>query len=410
MPHLLRSSLLLSAVLLACALLPATGQAQTVVFEERFDDDSQFTFTTGTQGSDGDATNSDYAFVTDGSNVDKAYDGVTGSFFAAQDVDGFGGNGDVVVIEWTGIDISSASDPVFSALFGEVFDSPGDIDDTDFVKFEYRVDGGSYANLIAFENDGSQFNSNFFEDTDFDGVGDGRTITSSSPAAMEFFDASLPTGTTLDLRLTIHLDSGDEDIAIDDVVISDGVIPVELAAFDAAARGATAELTWTTASETNNSGFAVQHRTAGQGWSELGFVEGAGTTAEATTYRFETGTLDAGSHTFRLKQVDVDGTASFSSEETVQIAATQSVSLRGPNPVPRGQSTQLHVAVDTRQTVEATLYNVLGQQVRTLHRGSLAPGRPLATRVATDGLASGLYFVRVTGESFQHTQRLTVVR
>jgi hypothetical protein len=187
-------------------------------------------------------------------------------------------------------------------------------------------------------------------------------------------------------------------------------LPVELARFTAEADAATARLTWTTASETNNAGFEVQHRRGTQDWAQIGFVDGAGTTTEATTYRFETGVLEPGAHAFRLRQIDADGTASLSQEKTLQVVTAQSVVLRGPNPLRAGQSTRLRVTAQTRQSVEAALFNVLGQQVRVLHRGSVAPGRPLDARLSTDGLASGLYFVRVSGESFQSTRQFTVVR
>ena len=187
-------------------------------------------------------------------------------------------------------------------------------------------------------------------------------------------------------------------------------LPVELARFTVEADAATARLAWTTASETNNAGFEIQHRRGPQDWTQIGFVDGAGTTTEATTYRFETGVLEPGTHAFRLRQIDVDGTASLSQEKTLQVVTAQSVVLRGPNPLRAGQSTRLRVTAQTRQSVEAALFNVLGQQVRVLHRGSVAPGRPLDARLSTDGLASGLYFVRVSGESFQATRQFTVVR
>jgi len=187
-------------------------------------------------------------------------------------------------------------------------------------------------------------------------------------------------------------------------------LPVELARFAAEADAATARLTWTTASEVNNAGFEIQHRRGTQDWTQIGFVDGAGTTAEATTYRFETDVLEPGVHAFRLKQIDADGTASLSKEKSLRVVASRSIALRGPNPLRAGQSTRLQVTAQTRQSVEAALYNVLGQQVRVLHRGSVAPARPLEMAISTDGLASGLYFVRVAGESFQSTRQFTVVR
>lgn len=404
--------MVLSALCLAFAFtiaVPASGQ--TIIFEERFDDASQFTVATGVLEDDGAATgNGDYLVVTDGTEIDRTYAGVSGSFLAAQDIDGTPNGQSPSVIEWTGIDITGVSDPVFSALFGEVFDSPGDIDDSDFVKFEYQVDGGGYQNLIAFENDGSTFNSNFFEDTDFDGVGEGAELTTSD-GEMTFFEKSIDTGSTLDLRLTTALDSGDEDIAIDDVVISDGSIPVELAFFDAQLSGAQAQLQWETKSETNNAGFDVQHKApTASTFRSLGFVEGTGTTDTPQSYRFETAALDAGVHTFRLRQVDLDGTDAIHEAVTVEVRQNNLLRLSGPNPVRAGLATELTVQPTQSEDLTVTLYNVLGQRVETLHEGPVAANEVLRLTLNTNGFSSGMYLVRVSGATARATQRIAIVR
>jgi hypothetical protein len=151
---------------------------------------------------------------------------VTGSFLAAQDTDDsdIAGGAAPVQIEWSGIDISSLSDPIFTGLFGSALDGSGDIDDDDYIRVEYKVDGGTYQDLIAFENDGTSTNTTFQEDTDFDGDGEGTDISSAS-GAMESFRKSLPSGSTLDLRLTAHVDSGDEDFAVDDFVVKEAGSP-----------------------------------------------------------------------------------------------------------------------------------------------------------------------------------------
>ncbi len=60
-------------------------------------------------------------------------------------------------------------------------------------------------------------------------------------------------------------------------------LPVELSAFTAAADGQSAVLRWTTESETNNSGFAIE-TLRGNAWTELAFVAGRGTTSERMSY------------------------------------------------------------------------------------------------------------------------------
>jgi len=108
--------------------------------------------------------------------------------------------------------------------------------------------------------------------------------------------------------------------------------------------------------------------------------------------------------------VDVDGTTALSDvvDARVGLASQAVMTDVAPNPV-RGRAT-LAVGVQDAQSVTVDLYNLLGQKVRTLHRGTLSSGRMEQIDVRTNGLSSGVYIVRMQGESFTKTKRLTVVR
>ena len=97
-------------------------------------------------------------------------------------------------------------------------------------------------------------------------------------------------------------------------------LPVELADFEATASEETVTLSWRTLTETNNAGFDIERRIGESGaWTSLQRITGAGTTTEAQTYRFTDTALPyaADALTYRLRQVDVDGTESFSDAVTV---------------------------------------------------------------------------------------------
>lgn len=188
-----------------------------------------------------------------------------------------------------------------------------------------------------------------------------------------------------------------------------GSLPVELARFEVTARNQTARLRWTTASESGNAGFAVQHRPdAGGDWSRLGFVDGAGTTTVSQSYRFATEALAPGRHAFRLKQVDVDGTVQYSSPRRVDVRSRFALTLEGPNPLSAGESVRVRLRTPQAQSPRLVLYNVLGQRVRTISSDSR--GAAVEARLSADELASGTYVLRVEGASQSATRRLTVVR
>src|SRR5690606_10947010 len=196
---------------------------------------------------------------------------------------------------------------------------------------------------------------------------------------------------------------------MDDFAINDGVIPVELTAFNAVANGSDVTLAWATASETNNAGFEVQMRQGGD-WSPLGFVAGHGTTTEAQTYSYTAAGLDPGTYTFRLKQVDFDGAFEYSGEveATVEVVGTHVLTQAYPNPF--NPQASFALTASQSQRVVATLYAALGQRVAVLFDGSVEANVSQTVEIDGAGLASGLYVVRVEGERFADALRVTLLK
>ncbi|WP_022836836.1 lamin tail domain-containing protein [Salisaeta longa] len=189
-----------------------------------------------------------------------------------------------------------------------------------------------------------------------------------------------------------------------------GALPVELSGLTATADKRRVRMTWQTASETNNAGFYIEHKGDQGQWTDLGFIEGAGTTQTPQTYRFTTRRLNYGLHTMRLRQVDVDGSAHYSDPVTVRIALQQRAALSQPAPHPFRQETTVQLTVRAPQQVEAVLYDVLGRRVRTIYRGPVAAQQQKRLRIDGQGLASGLYLLRVSGTEFTKTLRLMHIR
>ncbi len=184
--------------------------AQTTIFTEDFNNNSQYSVTLGGEGNHG---SNDYFQRTDGSNIGISYSSYNGTyFFAAQDIDdgGWTGSDSPSELTWSGIDISGYTDIKFKGLFASAATSK--IDKADYLHVQYRIDGGAWINLIWFENDGTTYNTFFLEDTDFDGTGEGTQLHS---AFAEFIKDISVTGTTLDLRITVAVNSGGEDAAFD---------------------------------------------------------------------------------------------------------------------------------------------------------------------------------------------------
>ena len=199
--------------------------------------------------------------------------------------------------------------------------------------------------------------------------------------------------------------------ALDLPIVDSFTLPVELTAFDATLDGDGVLIQWSTASETNNAGFEVQMRRGAEGtFAAQGFVDGVGTTVEAQTYRFRVEDLAPGPYAFRLKQVDLDGTAEMSPVVEVTVAMKEAYLLSEAFPNPFRGAAWLTLQVREAQTVRADLYDVLGRRVATLHDGTLDAGREHRLALNGRGLSSGLYLVRIVGERFAETRRVVVTR
>jgi len=192
-------------------------------------------------------------------------------------------------------------------------------------------------------------------------------------------------------------------------------LPVEMAGLDATTRDDAVRLTWQTASETNNAEFRVQRR-KGEGakgrkdaWATVGSVEGSGTTSQAQSYRFTDDNLpyEADALTYRLAQVDTDGSVHHS--KTISVERTVDVvTLRGTFPNPARSQVTVQYALPETRPVTLRLYDVLGRRVRTVARTE-QEGRQEA-RLDVSGLTSGVYFLRLTAGETVRTKRLTVVQ
>ncbi|MEM1094621.1 MAG: right-handed parallel beta-helix repeat-containing protein [Bacteroidota bacterium] len=193
-----------------------------------------------------------------------------------------------------------------------------------------------------------------------------------------------------------------------------GVLPVELTSFDATHTSDTIHLHWTTASETNNAGFAVEMAAVTTDstttWTEQAFVDGAGTTLEAQDYSHTLPDLDIGTYRFRLGQVDFDGTVDYSTEVEVTLELAEGYVLSTAYPNPFNPQTQFTLQVSHDQQVAIAAYDITGRRVALLHAGTLAGQRQHTFAFDAANLASGLYLIRVTGERFSETQQVMLVK
>lgn len=194
-----------------------------------------------------------------------------------------------------------------------------------------------------------------------------------------------------------------------DAALQKALLPVELTRFDALVDEEGVEISWETASETNNAGFEIEH-TIGDDFTSLLFVPGQGTTAETTYYNNRVEHLAPGWHRFRLKQIDFDGKFAYSLETKVFIDLTGSYHFSAAYPNPFNPTTQFTITLGRPQHVRIEVYNLLGQQVALLTDQALEAERIYPFTLEGTHLPSGVYIIQATGESFRSTRSVTLLK
>lgn len=189
----------------------------------------------------------------------------------------------------------------------------------------------------------------------------------------------------------------------------DLVIPVELMTFTASLTGSSVALNWSTASEINNLGFDIERKDINTQWEKIGFVSGNGTTTEAQSYSFIDNELRNGNYSYRLKQIDFDGTFEYSQivEVEINILETFDLSQNYPNPFNPVTTISWQLPVGSHQVLK--IFDVLGNEVATLVDEYRGAGRYEVTFDGS-GLASGLYIYQLRAGNFTSTKKMMLLK
>ncbi|CAG5000610.1 hypothetical protein DYBT9275_02497 [Dyadobacter sp. CECT 9275] len=125
--------------------------------------------------------------------------------------------------------------------------------------------------------------------------------------------------------------------------VEENPLPVSLIHFSAKRTGLKTELSWTTSSELNNSGFDIEKSNNAVSWRVAGFVDGGNTSSMTRTYHFsdDETTTDPVSF-YRLKQIDMDGTFEHSRIISVTNTITPESVYIYPNPARQSEINVFH--------------------------------------------------------------------
>jgi len=187
------------------------------------------------------------------------------------------------------------------------------------------------------------------------------------------------------------------------------VVPVELTSFAADIADDNVQLNWRTATEINNQGFEIQRRTGDGEFEKVGFVPGHGTTTDIQTYSYVDSKVASGKYTYRLKQIDFNGTFEYSDAVAVEVTAPLEFTLEQNYPNPFNPSTVIKYSIPENGFVSLVVYNLLGEKVASLVNGVQDAGRYEISFDASN-FASGIYVYSLKSGSFSSVKKMLLMK
>lgn len=217
-----------------------------------------------------------------------------------------------------------------------------------------------------------------------------------------------------------------------DIIVPIPLSPVELTSFTGVQNQNGITLKWSTASEENNRGFEIQraapvqtmHASSSQHtspvqtmhasslpgeWTILSFISGNGTTADASSYIYTDLTPAAGKNLYRLRQIDFDGTETFSPVIEVEFGLPAEFYVSDNYPNPFNPSTQFTVSLPSESKVLLSLYSLSGELVSSTDFGTRPAGLSQLNLEAA-GLVSGAYFYTIQAGEYTKTGKITLLK
>ena len=180
---------------------------------------------------------------------------------------------------------------------------------------------------------------------------------------------------------------------------------VTLTNFTATAAQKSIQLSWSTLLELNNEGFIVDRGTDGINFSQIGWVNGSGTTTQQTNYSFTDNFVQPKVlYYYRIRQVNMDSSQVFSVIRTAVINESNGISFK-VSPNPASDYVNLFIA-GTASTATIELINMAGQRViqkenvntfNSVYRLSLV-GIPAGAYSVVAYLAEGTFIKKIIVE------------
>jgi hypothetical protein len=189
---------------------------------------------------------------------------------------------------------------------------------------------------------------------------------------------------------------------------SDFAVPVELLTFTATANNQCVELCWETCTESNNCGFEIQKGRTRNSFTKIGFVCGKGTTIINQEYHFIDNDVRQGNFFYRLKQIDYNGSITYSNVVSVIMNSAGKFNLGQNYPNPFNSKTNIPISISKKTFVHITLYDIQGYERKIIANKIFKPGN-YEINFNASGLNSGIYFYKLSAGGFYFVKKMMII-
>ena len=187
--------------------------------------------------------------------------------------------------------------------------------------------------------------------------------------------------------------------------------PITLLYFDVKANNEQVDVTWSTASEINNDYFEVQRSENGKDFESIDKIAGAGNHNGVLNYSSIDENPNNGISYYRLKQVDFDGTASYSNIKYVEInKANETLPFTielYPNPS-NGKDVKLSMnGITAKNLVQVKLFSSNGSKVFSKNWSGANGSKVIL--IPTENLSNGIYYLQINVDGTISNMKVFVV-
>jgi hypothetical protein len=205
-------------------------------------------------------------------------------------------------------------------------------------------------------------------------------------------------------------------VAGDNSGMIDGPLPVELASFNVIFSSGGIQLSFSTASETDNDFFEIMRGTSQAGaFSRIATLPSQGNSASGHSYEYLDREVTAG-RTYWYYLTDVDLNGNRTEHRELMRSATMTGAAELPSdyslaayPNPFNPNTTISFALPEADVVRIAVYDVAGRWIQTLVNEKRSAGNHTVTFDARD-LPSGVYFARMESGPFTMTKKMLLIR